>query len=171
MSQKQQAGDKSLNDLSPAWIEAGEAAPFGATTAGRLIQDSELEANDVAVPSVAREGAAVADVEVGAVAEADADAELGVDDGVAGGVFDAAVGRLRAVEHGPAEHFHDRRDVEAAVVHGGVAGADAVAQDVAGKITAVDRNPDAEVAKEGQAIAHVSGTQQRRFETDMVGSH
>src|SRR5262245_13493501 len=82
------------------------------------IHDSKPEvvfdAHDLLVPDLAGQGLAVADVQVRPAqvgradqrAEAEADAALGVDDGISGGACHVAVERgLLAAESGPADQF------------------------------------------------------------------
>src|SRR5262245_57392159 len=81
-----------------------------------LVHPSVLDAQNVLVPDVAGEGAAVADVQTVVVAKVEPSAELGIDDGVAGGVLNRFTGQcvgLFAVENGPADELDDRCNVDA----------------------------------------------------------
>ncbi len=78
-------------------------------------------------------------------AEADADAELAVDDRVAAGIDRAdeasrgGVVRFLPVQHRPTDELGNRCDAQAGVVHDRVSSTDAVAEHVASKVAAVSR--------------------------------
>src|SRR5262249_21164038 len=120
-----------------------------------------FHADQIFIPNIAGQGATVADVDIltadipwlDEFADAKANADLGVDDGFAGGIDDwirkCRVGFL-AAQHAPANKLHDRRGAEPARIQDLVTDADAVTQHVALKIRPTDRDPVLDLRFQGQ---------------------
>src|SRR5215510_15153591 len=118
----------SLQDPTPA------TQPTTLEPSKQLERDPQFHADNVPVPRLTSQRPTIADVEIrvpqqpSVAAEADADAKLRVDDGVAGGIQYRVLrkGEFSAVQDSPAEHLDDRRNAEAAVVHHCVTDAGAI---------------------------------------------
>src|SRR5262249_44336196 len=103
-------------------------------------------------------------------AEAEADADLGIDNGVAGGADNILFGKDRffTSQHSPTQKFHYGGGAESATVDDGIAGADTVSQNVARELGAANWNPVAELSVENQTIRQVLVVEKRRLEAHMI---
>src|SRR5262249_22465061 len=120
------------------WCSAGERQ----SSKGQSV----FHAQDVLVPHRTGQGPAIADIEGTVFAEIEAASQLGVDNRVAGGVLDAHVrgnarGELLASDYGPADEFRNGRKAKVPRVVNLIAQANAIPDDVAREVGAVNRNP------------------------------
>src|SRR5271166_3060898 len=107
-----------------------------------------FHANDVLVPDISGESAAVANVEVAERAEERADTELRIDDCLAGRALGSRErkGAFPSAQYSPAHEFSDGRNLDLRSLIDLVTEARSIAEDVAGKVGAADRNPIAKLA-------------------------